>query len=167
MSLNLHALAMTVVRESASPDPDTMVANLVAQIDPTDYAEAITYLARDLIRATIRHQREALNGGPSAGPAGGSRKVQNAREAWKRLLNAPEFLPSSGQWIFLRDASHDQVMEMAGLRMQKSRELAAAAKQYRKIAEQMAAVGASTVGDLPDDTLESLLAPAAKAVKAA
>ncbi len=60
MSLNLHALAATVVRDSGTPDPDTMVATLVEQIDPSDYREALTFLARDLIRNVIRSQREAL-----------------------------------------------------------------------------------------------------------
>lgn len=165
MSLNLHALAAAVVRESATPDPDQMVAAFVAQIDPADYRDALIALARDLIRGAIHKQREALNGGSAA--RGGSRKVEAAREAWRRLLGAPEFLPSLGQWVFLRDATHDQVLEMAGLRMQKSRELAAAAKQYRRIAETMASAGAATVGELPDTTLEALLTPAAKAVKAA
>lgn len=161
--LNLHALAASVVAESPSPDPDAMVAAFVAQLDPADYREAITLLARDLIRGVIRHQREGLNGGVARR---GSRKVDAAREAWKRLLDSPEYLPSTG-WIFLRDATHDQVLEMASVRAQKSRELAAAAKQYRRIAETMAEAKAKRVGDLPDDTLEQLLAPASKAVKAA
>lgn len=165
MSLNLHALASEVVRESGSPEPEVMAADLVARLDPADYREALTILARDLIRDSIRRQREALNGGASHYQ--GSRKVANAREAWKRLLDSPEYVPSVG-WLFLRDASHDQVLEMAGLRMEKSRELVAAATQYKRIAEEMEKSGATVVSDLPDDTLEQLLAPAAKkAVKAA
>lgn len=163
MSLNLHALAAQVIRDAPDPDPDTMVAAFVSQIDPDDYRDAITALARDLIRSVIRHQRESLNGGPGRS---GSRKVANAREAWKRLLDAPEFLPSAG-WIFLRDATHDQVLEMAGVRMQKSRELVAAAKQYKALAAAMESAQAATVADLDESTLEQLLSPAAKAVKAA
>jgi hypothetical protein len=164
MSLNLHALANAVVRESASPDPDLMVMEFVSRIDPADHTEALRLLARDFIRQSIRNQREALNGGAP----GGSRKVANAREAWKRLLDSPEFLPSTASWIFLRDATHDQVLEMAGVRQQKARELTAAAKQYKRIADEMAAKGAPSVGDLPDDMLEQLLAPVSKkAVKAA
>lgn len=161
-NLNLHAIALQVVRESGSPDPDDMVAAFVAAIDTDDYAAAIQVLARDLLRSVIRHQREAL----SVSGGRGSRKVEAAREAWKRLLDAPEYLPSVG-WIFLRDATHDQVLEMASVRVEKARELTAAAKQYRRVAEAMAAGKAKHVSDLPDDTLESLLAPAAKAVKAA
>ncbi len=161
--LNLHALAASVVRESQSPEPDDMVAAFVAQIDPADYQAALAVMARDLIRGVIRSQRESLNGGSSRT---GSRKVANAREAWERLLNAPEYLPSSG-WIFLRDATREQVLEMAGVRMEKSRELVASAKQYRRIADAMQAAGATSVGDLPHDTLAPLLAPTAKTVKAA
>lgn len=161
MSLNLHAIAASVVQESGSPDPDTMVAAFVAQIDPADYPEALATLAKDLIRHVIRHNREALNGGAVQR---GSRKMEAARDAWKRLLDSPEFLPSFG-WIFLRDATREQVMEMAGVRMEKSRELASAAENYRRIAKAMAAAEVDRVGDLPDDTLEQVLAPAAQAVK--
>lgn len=157
MSLNLHALAAKIIHGSPSPDPDTMVVAFVEAIAPDDYREAIAVLARDLIRLVIRHQRETLNGGAART---GSRKVQNAREAWKRLLDAPEFLPSAG-WIFLRDATRDQVLEMAGTRMQKSRELVAVAKQYKAIAAAMSECDAATVADLADDTLEKLLSPAA------
>lgn len=160
--LNLSAIARSVVRESSSPDPDAMVALFVAQIDPSEYAEAIRVLARDYIRQAIRVQREALNGG--APNSTGSRKVAAAREAWKRLLDSPEYIPSAG-WIFLRDASREQVLEMAGVRAEKSKELAAAAKQYRRIAEVMVEHGAAQVADLPDDTLEVLLAPVAPARK--
>lgn len=163
MSLNLHALAADIVREATSPEPDVLAAELVSQLDPADYREALTYLARNLIRSVIHDQRTRLNGGS---PRSGSKKIANARAAWQKLLDSPEYVPSAG-WLFLRDATHDQVLEMAGMRMQKSRELAAAAKQYKAIAEEMKKADAATVSDLPVDMLERLLAPAVKAVKAA
>lgn len=38
--LNIHALANSIVRESASADPDVMADEFVARIDPDDYLMA-------------------------------------------------------------------------------------------------------------------------------
>jgi len=156
MSINMHSLAAAVVRESGSSDPDAMVDDLVSRIDPADYRDAIRYLGRDLIRRVIHGQRASLNGPRRAT---GSRKVDAAREAWKRLLDTPEYLPSTG-WIFLRDASREQVLEMAGVRRQKSQELSVAAKRYSAIASEMQKAKVLRAGDLDDSVLERLLAPA-------
>lgn len=151
--MNLHALAVAVVRDSQTPDPDLMAKTLVSQIDPSDYVEALNYLAKDLVRRAVHDQRATANG---AEPRMGSRKVALAREAWRQLLDTPEFVPSAG-WLFLRDATCDQVLEIAGARDQKSQELAAAANRYRRLAGAMEEHLAEIVSDLPPAVLEGLL----------
>lgn len=152
--LNLWALAAEVVSDSMSPDPGIIAEELVSRIGQEHYREALVYMARDLVTSVIHDRRREMNGGPPN--ANGSRKVAAARDAWKRLLDTPEFVPSVG-WIFLRDATHTQVLEMAGARKKKSIELADAAKRYSALAKEMQVRSVMRVADLPDDVLGTLL----------
>lgn len=152
-ALNLHALAHTVLDESLSPDPAVMASDFVARIPSERYREALEVLAKDYLRRAIHSQRSTRNGGE---PQPGSRKVAAVREAWNRLLGTPEFVPGTG-WLFLRDATAEQVRAMAGMRRAKSRELNAAADRYAALASELEQSGVNRVGDLPGETLERLL----------
>lgn len=152
--INLHALAADVLEDTVSPDPGVMAQEFVMRIPADQYREALLLLARAYMREVLRARRQSQNGGSPN--ATGSRKVAAAREAWKRLLDTPEFVPSSG-WVFLRDANVQHVREMAGMRRSKSAELRAAAARYDRLADRMEAAKAQRVGDLPDDTLSQLL----------
>lgn len=158
--INLHAIATDVLLDSVSPDPGVMAQEFVMRIPLEQYRDALLALARAYMREVVRAKRQAQNGG--APNAGGSRKVAAVREAWKRLLDTPEFVPSAG-WLFLRDATAQQVVEMAGLRESKSQELRAAAARYRRLADRMKASDVMRVGDLPEDVLSLLLAEAENA----
>lgn len=159
-TLNLHHIAAEVFHDSVSPDPGVMAGELVARLRPEDYREALLLLARDYMRLQIRNGRDGRNGG--APHEQGSHRVAAARDAWKRLLDTPEFVPSAG-WLFLRDATTQQVLEMAKLRVEKSHELAKAADRYRALAEAMKHKKVLRVADLPDDILETLLGAEAAA----
>lgn len=152
-AFNINALAREVLHESVSPDPGIMAEDLVARIPAAAYRDALVSLARSLMREMVRAQRSQTNGGA---PATGSRKVAAARDAWKRLLDTPEFVPSVG-WLFLRDATWRQVLEMSRMRDEKASELRAAAGRYARLAGAMKNSGAAKVADLPDDTLAELL----------
>lgn len=155
-TLNLHALAATIVRESPHSDPGILAKDLVRQIEPSDYAAALEQMARAYVRRVIADERHRSNGGA---PGSGSAKVTAAREAWRRLLNCREYVPSSDSWLFLRDASRDQVLEMAAHRSRKAHENAAAAKRYQVLAEEMREANVLHVSDLADDVLARALAP--------
>lgn len=152
--LNLSALASSVLHDSLSPDPAVMADTFVAAIPAKHYREALTILAADYLRQTIRQQRNNRNGGEPNRT--GSRKVANARDAWKRLLDTPEFVPGTG-WLFLRDATVDQVLQMAGLRRTKAQELNSSAGRYDALASEMERTKAVRVGDLPEESLVRLL----------
>lgn len=158
--LNLNALARQVLAESPSPDPSAMAATLVSLIPKNRYHDALLLMARDFMRHAIGDQRASVNGGPPN--AGGSKKMQASAAAWKRLLNTPEFLPSAG-WLFLKDATAEQVREMATVREAKAGELRMSASRYRAVAEAMRHSRAMRVADLPEDTLARLLGPEADA----
>lgn len=151
--LNLHHLAQTVLQDSVSPDPGVMADELVARIPAAHHREALGILAKDYMRNRILNQRHRVNGGA---PDVGSRKVEAARDAWKRLLDTPEFLPGVG-WLFLRDATTDQVLAMAGMRRSKAQELESAADRYAAVAREMKRAKVTRVGDLPEDSLQRLL----------
>lgn len=154
--MNLHQLALETVRESASPDPGVMAEDLVNRIPAGEYRDALLMMARAYVCDVIRSQRTALNGG---GRSSGSRKVEAARAAWKRLLDVPEYVPSIGAWIALRDATREQVLEMAALRQAKAAENLAVAERYEAIAKAMRREGVKTAADLGERFLETLLAP--------
>lgn len=151
--LNLHHLAQTVLQDSVSPDPGVMADELVARIPATHYREALEVLAKDYMRNRILNQRHRVNGGA---PNVGSRKVGAARDAWKRLLDTPEFLPGVG-WLFLRDATVDQVLAMAGVRRAKATELEVVAERYAALAKEMKRTRTGRVGDLSEESLRQLL----------
>jgi hypothetical protein len=148
---NLHGLASSIVRDSQSADPHDLGIELINSIDPAHFDEAVQAMAREYIRSIIGSLRAQANK-PST--AQGSRKVEAARNQWRRLIEIPEFVPSLNAWVKLHEATYDQVMEMAAYRMAQAHRNAAAAKRFEKIAKSMKALNAAVVGDLPDDLLE-------------
>lgn len=152
-TVNLRALAQEVLHESLSPDPAEMVADFVSRIPSQQYRAALEALAVDYLRRVIHDQRSARNGGV---PNGGSRKLAAARDAFKRMLDTPEFVPGTG-WLFLRDATADQVLAMAGMRRAKAQELQGAAERYAALADELRKTGIARVGDLPEQSLQRLL----------
>lgn len=147
---NLRALASEIVDSSHSPDPGVMAEELISRLKPRDFREMALAVARDYIRgAVLDRRRGAVTPMPS-------RKVEAAREAWKRMLDQPEFVPSVG-WVYLRDATAEQVREMADMRTSKATELTTAAARYSALADQMAKHSVMRVADLPDDVLSPLL----------
>lgn len=147
---SLHALTKEIIHSSKSADPTEIAAQLVAQIPPAHLDHAVQQMARAYVRTVISTVRQKAIAPPD-GYA--SRKIQAARERWRRLLDVPEFVPSLNGWIRLHEATREQVLEMAAHRMHQADMNSAAAKRYESIAKSMKTLKAQTVGDLPEDLL--------------
>jgi hypothetical protein len=154
--MNLHALALKIVRENGSPDPSVLAKSLVAAVEPDDYRDVLEEMARGYIRHVIGYERHS---GSVAGVGHGSSKVAGARDAWARFLAGPEFVPSLGEWVHLRDATREQVLEMAGLRFEKARENEAAGQRYKALAARMRTAKAKQVGDLDESVIADIFGP--------
>jgi hypothetical protein len=75
------------------------------------------------------------------------------------VLNSPEYVPSLGAWLHLRDATREQVLEMAGSRTAKAEANLVVAARYKRLADAMETQGATLVGDLDESLLTDLLGP--------
>jgi hypothetical protein len=153
-SMNLHGLALEIVRENGSPDPSVLAKSLVDKIKPKDYRKALDQMARQYVRVVMTE--DARRRGNGGGKGRGSAKVANAREAWQRILNSPEYVPSIGEWLHLRDATREQVLEMGELRMVKARENEAAAQLYFTLAKKMKTAKAEHVIDVDQTVILDL-----------
>lgn len=150
---NLHALATEVIRTSESVEPGELAAQLIDAIPDGDRDEAMLVMARGYVRSVFHGMRSSAQG--ASHKSRGSAKVGAAREAWQRLIDVPEYVPSLDGWIRLREATRDQVIEMAQHRTAMAQKNRAAAKRYERIAQRMGQLKAATVGDLPADVLET------------
>lgn len=157
--MNVHELALAIVRKSSSPDPGVMAEALVDAIDPADYREALLLMARGYVRVVI-HETRGVTLQATIPTGGGSRKVDAARGAWRhRILNTSEFVPSIRSWVHLQDATRDQVLEMASHRHGKAAENKAAAERYGALAAEMKRCRVLRVRDLDVSALRAVFAP--------
>lgn len=145
--LDLHQLALEIVNELGTDDPEAVAKELLRRVEAEDYSEAFEVMATVFIRILLRDLRMREMG------TVGSNKVAAAREAWQQFLDSPEYSPSLNDWITLRKATREQVMEMAQFRERKAIRDLVAAKRYHYLAAEMERTGARRVGDLPADTI--------------
>jgi voltage-gated potassium channel Kch len=152
--MNLHALTVQVIRENGTVEPKLLAKILVDRIPVKDRPDAMRQMARHYVALLLREERAFR--APSAA-SGGSRKIRDAAVAWQRVLNSPEYVPSAGTWIHLRDATREQVLEMAASRTAKAEANLVVAAKYERLAEAMETQGAAVVADLEESLLADLL----------
>ena len=154
--MNLHELTLRVIRENGAVEPKLLAKILLDRIPVKDRPDAMLHMARYYIARTLREERP-FNAASAA--SGGSRKIRDASEAWQRVLNSPEYVPSAAAWIHLRDATREQVLEMAASRTAKAEANLVVASRYKRLADEMESQDVTLVGDLDESLLADLLGP--------
>jgi hypothetical protein len=163
--VSLRHLVSEVVETSPDADPGQIAAQVVDRLPRADYKHALLELARPYVREVIRTSRSQHS---KRMGARGSSKVAAIREAaWKARLDSPEYVPSADVWIHLRDATREQVLEMAAYRIKLGTESIIAGKRYEALAEDMRKASVMRVGDMAEDMLREALTRDAAALNAA
>lgn len=160
-TFNLHAAARSVIDEGASVDPHVLAKDLVARVPADETTRVFERMAAVYLRGVMGNVRVTERSAVArelthSQPAGGSKKMAAARDAWQRLLDSPEYVTSAG-WLRLREATCEQVLEMSELRAIKASENIAASHRYAALAAAMKTHDAATVADLPKDVFVGVM----------
>jgi hypothetical protein len=170
--LDLTALIAAVAADSDAPDPHTLAQQVLDSIQPADYADALLQALPGVIRQHLQRQRaEAAatfpipatdtNPGPGLRPSG-SRKVSAIRDAWQARLRERVYIPGSDSgWKFLADCTAVDLLAVAEARRAHAERTLARAEEYEALADALRQSRKKTVGALSQESLRSLLAPAA------
>jgi hypothetical protein len=161
--INLHNLAARIRDDHPGiADPGELSALVLAEIDPRDYADALSITLRSYVRHVMTEPRRRSVPQPvreretaPQRPPGWSAKSQGIRDGWRAHLN--DTYSVAGTWKFLRDLTREDLKTVATERYDLARANAYEAHRAERLAALMERHGAATVADLPDETLARVL----------
>lgn len=158
--MNLRSLVTQVLKSSVLADPEDIAAEVMRRIQPGSERDALAQALPTFVRTTISSQRSSLGSTPTPpipgqGVAFHQRGV-SVREGWQRALRDREMDPHDG-WIFLGDATVENLERMAARRDQQAAANHTKARRLRALAAALVEHDVERVKDLPADALMPLL----------
>lgn len=159
----LASLIREVIETNPSPDPSVLAEEVVTRIPDEHLREALTQVMRQVIIRTIGQRRldvepsESLKHSSTvSGPKALSKKVQGIKkDFWKRRLN-DRFLGAGG-FVFLRDATWDDLMAAANERSAQAQQFLSRAAQFEAWAALLHQHNVAKFSDLPEDVQQEAL----------
>lgn len=172
-SFDLAALVREVCNHSADANPEVIAKHVNHRISRHDRDAALEQALVAYVRAVVTRSRLSMAvsqitpggqrfNGDQHTPATGGHRSAPIREAWRKVLrNRIPVGPEPGEWRFLADCTVPHLDYAATVREELARRNANCARQYRALGAALIEHGVTTVGELPDDVLNSMLTNAA------
>jgi hypothetical protein len=161
---NLRQTVKEVLGSSTMADPTDIADEVLRRIDRKDYPAALAQAMRPFVRQMVSESRPPLGDVPMPAAPGQAPLVGtpfhvrlNYRNAWQKALLSRETDPTIGKWMFLRDATAQNLENMAAHRETQAEKNRHKARQLRALRDAVIEHGVETVGDLPAETLMPLL----------
>lgn len=137
-------------------DREAVIDAVVAAIPP----KAAGHYLRELVGARFSSEVAARRNRVAPPVRLGASKRDIIRDDyWASFLN--QRICVAGEWKYLRDATADDLRDLAGTRRSQASELLAHADQFEALAETLESSGVATLGDLDAAAGESFLGRAA------
>lgn len=163
---DLRELIADELETSTSPDPKVVAAAVIRKLTPTECRAALSSCLWLYVRSIDHAPSNAADvddpdhDGVDAqkGVVGvvNNRAARTGRRLIERFLSGR--VPGVDGYKFVRDFTADDALHAAEVRAQHALANAAAADQFRRLAEAIKEHGVDTVGDLPADVLDEVLA---------
>jgi hypothetical protein len=163
--INLHSLVKRTADDHPDiADPGELSEKVFSRIGPEDYADTIKTMIREYVRHVVNETRN-LPAGQSTNDAQATsaRRTSSVGNhvramqagAWKERLKDRYHTPDG--WKFLREMTSDDLKFAAGARRELAKENVAVAASLDKLRTVLTKHHATTVGELPDRALETVL----------
>lgn len=154
--IDVSRLIRTTLHDSDTADPATLINEVLDQVDPGDYAEAIRQLLRNAIVVEIsRLRRSQISGYPR--PRSSTSNISSKRDAIRQYAGVlRERIPGAGgEWKFLADCTVSDLLAAAAQRRDFAVMAVHRAERYEKIAVLLDEYNVTTVKQLPLDLVEA------------
>jgi chemotaxis regulatin CheY-phosphate phosphatase CheZ len=145
---SIYTLARDIIRAADHTDPDLLAKELVEAIPEGEEREYLLSLARPFINEALNAYRYSARRAPS-----GRSKADSVRGHWQQLMDSREYIPDTGTWVRLGDATLAEVRSVAAHRQQQADENAAAAARYGALAEAMKRYRVEIVSELAEEVV--------------